>query len=238
VRTWDCDFDDEYRVAVPPDANADERWALEKWGMHLQPGAYRRGGEVFYEAPRPIRILVPMSWKDLAPFNLSERNPRLFLEFAKMEPSESAVVALANQYGLLLGGGPETPGNWFSMFSSMCRAMEMLMQAKSSGNYSKVVRLTRRLLPQSLDPRTVGLPTSMLLDEAGNNGLRIAVRPQNLAGAVWAQFMLAAEGTGNFQTCDVCQTWIAIQADGSRSDRIYCSDACRMRAYRSRKGGG
>jgi hypothetical protein len=120
----------------------------------------------------------------------------------------------------------------------MRRAMELLAGTKGNGDPSEVVRLTRRLRSESFDPGTVGLPTSLILDKAGDDrGLRIALLPHSLAGAVWAQFMLAAASTGNFRTCDVCQTWFSIQADGSRSDRIYCSDACRMRAYRSRKGG-
>jgi hypothetical protein len=40
------------------------------------------------------------------------------------------------------------------------------------------------------------------------------------------------------RTCVQCRKWFTLEAGRGRSDKEYCSNACRMRAYRKRKGSG
>jgi hypothetical protein len=41
----------------------------------------------------------------------------------------------------------------------------------------------------------------------------------------------------NLRACVQCRKWFTLEAGRGRSDKEYCSNACRMRAYRKRKGG-
>jgi hypothetical protein len=46
----------------------------------------------------------------------------------------------------------------------------------------------------------------------------------------------AIDGSQSLRNCMVCKQWFTISAGQGRSDKEYCSDACRVRAYRKRKG--
>lgn len=61
--------------------------------------------------------------------------------------------------------------------------------------------------------------------------------PSNLIGALWLQFARAIDGEKEYRRCQVCPRFIEISLEptGSRTDRKYCSDACRMKEYRRTK---
>jgi hypothetical protein len=61
--------------------------------------------------------------------------------------------------------------------------------------------------------------------------------PTNLLGVMWLQFAEAIVGTRSFRQCSACKTWIVISRaeEGSRSSRLTCSTACRMRLYYRRQ---
>jgi hypothetical protein len=58
---------------------------------------------------------------------------------------------------------------------------------------------------------------------------------QNLVGALWLQFADAIATNRNFQQCFGCKKWFAAAYDLARSDKQYCSQTCRTRAYRTRR---
>jgi hypothetical protein len=45
----------------------------------------------------------------------------------------------------------------------------------------------------------------------------------------------AIDGSESLQNCVECERWFTISAGQGRSDKAYCSNACRMQAYRKRK---
>jgi len=59
--------------------------------------------------------------------------------------------------------------------------------------------------------------------------------PDSLIGAMWLQFSMAVSRDIDFEHCLECQSWFEIAPGSGRPDKSYCSDACRMRAYRKRK---
>ena len=65
--------------------------------------------------------------------------------------------------------------------------------------------------------------------------LAIQIVPINLIGAMWLQFATAVEGGHEYGQCEVCKNWFEVTPGSGRPDKRYCSDACRMRAYRKRK---
>ena len=50
--------------------------------------------------------------------------------------------------------------------------------------------------------------------------------------------VLAIDGNMNLGKCVQCRKWFRLDAGRGRSDKQYCSNACRMRAYRKRKVSG
>ncbi len=67
---------------------------------------------------------------------------------------------------------------------------------------------------------------------------RTKVTPADLMGALRLQFATAVSGQSQFRQCPECATWIKIAPGSGRPEKTYCSNACRMRAYRKRKGKG
>jgi predicted nucleic acid-binding Zn ribbon protein len=59
--------------------------------------------------------------------------------------------------------------------------------------------------------------------------------PATLIDAVWLQFAEAVCGDKNFRECLVCGKPFEISPDVARTNKLLCSDSCKMRAYRQRK---
>ena len=68
-----------------------------------------------------------------------------------------------------------------------------------------------------------------------HTGIELCIEPNGLIGAIWLQFALAIDGSKDFRRCAVCRTWYACSTGQAKARRTYCSDACKMRAYRNRK---
>jgi hypothetical protein len=68
--------------------------------------------------------------------------------------------------------------------------------------------------------------------------LRLQQRTQSLIGALWLQCARAAEGDQVFRQCKVnsCRAWFLVSplGGGRRRQAIYCSDRCKVRAFRTR----
>jgi len=66
-------------------------------------------------------------------------------------------------------------------------------------------------------------------------GLAMVLQPDSLLSAMWLQFAEAAVGGKEFANCETCGTWFQFRRVSDRATRKYCSNACRVRAYRNRK---
>lgn len=69
-------------------------------------------------------------------------------------------------------------------------------------------------------------------DEAGN--LVYSYQPKHLLGALWYQFSQVITGIDRLNRCLMCNKPIIVKR-GGRSDKVYCSDKCKMRASRAGK---
>jgi hypothetical protein len=112
----------------------------------------------------------------------------------------------------------------------MSKAVAAWKRAEASGNYNKVVELINRNGGGTL-------ANIMLETDPADGAAKLCIRPPDLQHALWLQLSLAIDGAQNFKPCVVCGAWFRLEAGGSRSDKEYCTDACRMRAYRNRKKG-
>ena len=64
---------------------------------------------------------------------------------------------------------------------------------------------------------------------------QIEISPKDLRGALWLQFAHALCRSSSFKRCEECDRWLQIGPGAARLEKTYCSNACRMRAYRKRK---
>lgn len=75
----------------------------------------------------------------------------------------------------------------------------------------------------------------LLWDSDKYGRLDLAIWPRGLIGALWVQVARAIDGDRDFRSCDVCGRWWEVGRDGKRTNRRYCSNACKLRAYRKRQ---
>jgi hypothetical protein len=74
----------------------------------------------------------------------------------------------------------------------------------------------------------------LLWDPGDDEPLSLYEVPHSLIGALWLQFAQAIHGQKKFRLCE-CGTRFEVAPDTARKDKVFCSDACRARAYRRRK---
>jgi hypothetical protein len=65
-------------------------------------------------------------------------------------------------------------------------------------------------------------------------GMALRFGPGSLLSALWLQFSLAMNGGQGYQQCPSCQVYFELSPNIARSDKLFCSNACRTRAYRRR----
>ena len=92
---------------------------------------------------------------------------------------------------------------------------------------SYIQRVVNHRLKGSVSPR--------LLWNRDRSRLGVYVAPGSLLGALWLQFAQAIEHDNNFRRCVECGTWFELTPRTARSDKVYCTNACRTKAYRKRQ---
>jgi hypothetical protein len=74
-----------------------------------------------------------------------------------------------------------------------------------------------------------------LLWEESRDRLGLYIVPEGLIGALWLQFARAVERDARFRQCAECTTWFEVSPGRGRTDKQFCSTACRTKAYRKRQ---
>ena len=80
-----------------------------------------------------------------------------------------------------------------------------------------------------------GRASPRLLWDEDRERLGLYIVPDGLIGALWLQFARAAERNTTFRRCAECGSWFELAPGTGRSDKLYCSTPCRIRAYRRRQ---
>lgn len=230
-KVGDWSVDENYDVKPPSDATDDEKRVLEQFGFTLMPHPE--------EPPSIIYFLEPIS-PEIETYDLFESAPGLFIEFANTPTTVEGVKSFADRNGVRFAGKSSFYGieSFYFDIPEMRSAVNAWNKAKETGDFKRLVRIVakraeRRVFSSESD---AGAEANVLLAlDATRGDARLSIRPPNLTEAMWIQFILAVDGNFNIQPCSECPKWIPIASAGHRSDRRYCSDACRMRAYRKRK---
>ena len=80
-----------------------------------------------------------------------------------------------------------------------------------------------------------GLTSPRILWDIDGTRLGLGIQPTSLLGAMWLQLARAIDGQKDYRQCKECQTWFELSPEVARTNRQYCSNACRIRAYRGRQ---
>jgi hypothetical protein len=230
---------------LAPNATDDERYLANRWGDHLLIPVAR------HAPPSTIvDMLRPRSERNRR-FNLFQSNSSAFLEFAGTPLTPDGIKAFADVHGPLLSRVDEKfPFHdfwghnlraWGDTIKEMRKAVDLWDKSRTTGDFSKLIRVLERRseirLPTPGKISEAGIGANVLLKEDPRNAsARLCIRPTHLRDALWIQLALAIDGSESLRTCVECKKWFTISAGQGRSDKEYCSDACRMRAYRKRKG--
>jgi hypothetical protein len=70
--------------------------------------------------------------------------------------------------------------------------------------------------------------------DSNRDSFRFEARSENLITAIWAQFAAAVVNDSEFRRCDVCRKPFELSPEVARTNRLYCSTPCRLKAYRRR----
>lgn len=65
--------------------------------------------------------------------------------------------------------------------------------------------------------------------------LSFQLRPTSLKTAIFLQLANLLTSSVGVKICQVCSKWFVLNPGQGRNDKQYCSNACKMRAYRARK---
>lgn len=217
----------------------------------------------------------------------------LFRTFADLEPTEEAIQAFANEYGLLgdpvttwivlpmegaasqtIGWGESLRG-WTREIHAMRRAVKVWDAARSGdldflgsviqwhprgvryedGRYVEwlltvddpestlwsrfrqgdVVMPAYEFVRRTITKHLEGRVSPRMLWEHDRDRITMRMVPHSLVGALWLQFARAVEARSEFGRCRACGKWFVYEPDTARTNRRYCSDACRFKAYRQRQ---
>ena len=67
---------------------------------------------------------------------------------------------------------------------------------------------------------------------------QLTFTPHSLLGTIWLQLAMAIAENRDYRVCGTCGSWFEVAPGRGRPNKTYCSNACRMRAYRKRKAEG
>jgi hypothetical protein len=87
--------------------------------------------------------------------------------------------------------------------------------------------------------RTVNTPLNLhvspFLERTEQGEVRLRFAPKNLLGALWLQLAQAIAGGSEYRPCPQCRRLFEISRVAGRTDKVYCSNACRVQAFRFRR---
>jgi hypothetical protein len=93
---------------------------------------------------------------------------------------------------------------------------------------SRVQAIVNERLGSRVSPR-------ILWDDYRKGDWGLYFVPDNLVGAIWIQFAQAITENRDYRRCRQCDSWFEIDHYKARTNRYFCSNACRSKAYRLRQ---
>jgi hypothetical protein len=224
------DEDDNYVGIAPTNATDDEMEIVRRAGVPLWTILHFNYRD--HPEDRPVEFLLPNSEKTRS-FNLYDKEPSAHLALADTPQTSEGVMAFANTFGPLKGDRYETLDTWFDAIRRMRNTRNGWIRAEETGDFTAFLKRAGRGMRPGITAQ--GVYPFLEKDETTGRP-RLCLGPENLLDALWLQLAIALDRSESLQACVECGKWFAIKSGRGRSDKEFCSDACRMRAYRRRKG--
>ncbi|HUE72337.1 MAG TPA: hypothetical protein VMP01_15745 [Pirellulaceae bacterium] len=212
-----------YRWGDRPDFAADEEAADE--------------GRILKREPLPSDVLKRSREEFVYDPFLEE--PALFRDFAKIEPSPDAILRFADQYGDIGGrlgyfGTSFTLADWRKCIAAMRRHIErrdaLLKELGKRKPTSEWLKRAAAFTNNVLEGVSVRLFAS-----ADEFGVSVKTFCINLWEAMLVQVAASLDERTNYRECDFCGKTFELTPSLNRSDRLFCSDNCRVKAYQRRR---
>ena len=201
--------------------------------------------------------------------------PDLYLKFASTRLTPSAILDLANMYGLLnypIGGsGKPDPKSVFTFKPSRSpktaaafpldpieKKMDKLSLfiepaeawLRTHASINRLLRISaeyqadddREAMSSFLEDGynyAMGGSLTFLakIDPTTGKGYSEIIA-SSLSSMLEVQWGMSVVADTSHRQCEECPTWFNVAPGSGRPEKQYCSDACRMRAYRKRKAQG
>jgi hypothetical protein len=90
-------------------------------------------------------------------------------------------------------------------------------------------------IERTVSERLQGVVESRMVRDERQGRPRLCHVPRTLPGAVWLQFAEAVSDDKDHKRCGECGKWFEVSLRAARTHRVYCSDACKLKAHRERK---
>lgn len=167
------------------------------------------------------------------------REPALFRIFAELEPTEVRILEFANKYGdiarfdEIMTQGGQCLAEWKFAIQMMQEAIRL------SDQY--VTRDAHRANAKAVDS-ICSLINQLLADLPvyygaiwQNDGIQLKELAHSLGDVMKLQLVDSIVQRKRYRKCLQCEKPFELTPQVNRSDRVFCSDSCRMKAYYRRK---
>ena len=223
------------RIAMSPDGY---RWSKYE---HYKPG--RDDIFIFLDWTRQHSIREHYNTSGKLPevhcYDPFVEEPALYRIFAGLEPSPEAILGFAEKYGdfttvaQVLEGEEHHLMEYKREISAMRAAVEAADEFISASLAAKTKVVSKRLLVKINE--TLG--TAPLYMSAVPEGERVTLRlvVDSLLDAMKLQLAEAIADRKRYRGCEFCNKPFEVTPQINRSDRVFCSDNCRVKAYQRRK---
>jgi hypothetical protein len=219
------DLDAAGNLRLPADATPAERRLVERWGRRLSKDFY------FHPDQEIVRVIQPRDEK-MPIANVLATAPDCFIEFANINGSEARLLDFANKFGCLDDRFPPYVAGYLgaaARFQKVLGKFEVDKQTGSKRWLSSFEELRPRVI-ESLNGSDLKIVPTI---EGGE--IQVLLEPPDLLTAIWLQFLLKAANDMTLTHCDSCRNFIAVAGNLGRSDKRFCSAACKQRDYRRRE---
>jgi len=174
------------------------------------------------------------------------RQPCLHRIVADCLPERQPILDLAGRYGLLtvsLTRTPE-PGKPVPVSALAPEPLDVwrteIRELKAVGDLWDRISAGdlrgRDMLERRLGANLARAPFHLTASHENGSGFRLHYRPVTLRTALWQRFAGEVTGLLRCARCSApsCGRWF-LKGESSRNDRQFCSDTCRVRAFRGKR---
>jgi hypothetical protein len=168
------------------------------------------------------------------------KEPALFRIFAALEPNETEILEFAKTYGDfcslegMLEGVDYTLETWTEVITTVKEFVEaaddFISRQQRARSGKKLTDSTLKLLNELLISADVHLSA-----ELREGGIELKINVFELPYVFYLQIAEAIADLKQYRNCEFCNKPFEVSPQVNRSDRLFCSDNCRVKAYQRRK---